>query len=178
MEECQLGRHPGDSAREEERRRFLPAGHLQKQMQQECGHSKRDASDVGGCLTAFAQNSAHQSLCQHRSPLLRLTKPAVVHRQPFPPAQAGCVTELFCGERSPSRPPVRGQRHGRTPWLECRSASGQRVSFRKSEKRKAPRNRTPGETGAKVSAVRVPAADRLFSKLCKSPRTVWVDSSW
>ena len=60
MEEGQPGRPPGDSAREEERRRLLTAGHTRKPMHQVCEEAKQDQRDVGVCLITFTQSFAEK----------------------------------------------------------------------------------------------------------------------
>ena len=98
MEECWPGRPPRDSAREEERRRLLPAGHTRNQMLRVDGRSSRVAKDGGGCPIVFTERSVHQCLCQLQSQLATSHSASTTSCGHF----QGRVTESFDGRRSSS----------------------------------------------------------------------------
>ena len=107
----------------------------------------------GTCPPGFAESSTHQFLCQHRSPLIRLRKPDLVHHQ------SRHLHKLLLE--------LSGPLHGALQWWSAGTASrsplparqvalqnsvaevpaDKRVSFRESEEGRAPRNRTPWGAG-------------------------------
>ena len=136
MEECRPGRPPGDSAREEERRRLLPAGHP------EC-HG-RTGSQVGPQMTAgvpsFSQKGPFASTCANS----KVPSSASQSQTSLATSQSasttscghfhGRVTESFDGRRSSSESTPNTGTASRSPLPSRqvalrRASNGQKCQF-------------------------------------------------
>ena len=115
-----------------------------------CEQPKQDERDVGVCLIAFIQGFAHQSRAN--------TEVSSSARPRSPPARV--PSQVQAGAlRAVSRSPAVGEapklsqlwgqhltnRHVALRGSNAEVPTGKKVSFRKSEERKAPRKRTPWE---------------------------------
>ena len=166
MEECWPGRPPRDSAREEERRRLLPAGHTRNWMLWVDGRSSRVAKDGGGSHRFRRKVRSSVPVPTPKSPR---HQPKRLHNLMWalsgPRHGALRWEEKLIGIHR-----IQEWRHGRLfPHDKWHSEARLQNLRRTKGSGKARNGRLLGRRGG-VSAVSVPTADHVVNKLFGNPQ--------